>query len=296
MALVIGSNATVATGMSPIVESGLYADQIFIDGVSFTSKYNIGNAGQIQVEKYAGGTGVAPKTPGSNFTPRDYTNTVVNININNGFSDSVKVPMYFKDTLPTDRLMDRTLDVTQRVATGRQQSALAALLKQGSVYSDGSAVTVDNIKSTILNVRADLRKNHAKPNVVLASVDTYSKMLAIAGKDFSPMYNEDVVRTGKVGMWMGMLWIEADLLDGTNSSISYINEAGSLVSVTVNGIDFIMYDFNAFSIIDRLDVLRVVEPTNFVGSEVQAEIASGFLVTNPDCVAIKTTGRESGLK
>lgn len=295
MALVIGSNATVATGMSPIVESGLYADQIFIDGVSFTSKYNIGNAGQIQVEKYAGGTGVAPKTPGSNFTPRDYTNTVVNININNGFSDSVKVPMYFKDTLPTDRLMDRTLDVTQRVATGRQQSALAALLKQGSVYSDGSDVTVDNIKSTILNVRADLRKNHAKPNVVLASVDTYSKMLAVAGKDFSPMYNEDVVRTGKVGMWMGMFWIEADLLDGTSSSISYINEAGALVSVTVNDIDFIMYDFNAFSIIDRLDVLRVVEPTNFVGSEVQAEIASGFLVTNPDCVAIKTTGRETGL-
>ena len=203
--------------------------------------------------------------------------------------------MYFKDTLPTDRLMDRTLDVTQRVATGRQQSALAALLKQGSVYSDGSDVTVDNLKETILNVRADLRKNHAKPNVVLASVDTYSKMLAIAGKDFSPMYNEDVVRTGKVGMWMGMLWIEADLLDGTSTSLSYINEAGSLVSVTVNDIDFIMYDFNAFSIIDRLDVLRVVEPTNFVGSEVQAEIASGFLVTNPDCVAIKTTGRETGL-
>ena len=295
MALVIGSNATVATGMSPIVESGLYADQIFIDGVSFTSKYNIGNAGQIQVEKYSGGQGVSPKIPGSNFTPRDYTNTVININVNNGFSDSVKVPMYFKDTLPTDRLMDRTLDVTQRVATGRQQSALAALLKQGSVYSDGSAVTVDNIKETILNVRADLRKNHAKPNVVLASVDTYSKMLAIAGKDFSPMYNEDVVRTGKVGMWMGMLWIEADLLDGTSTSLSYINEAGSLVSVTVNDIDFIMYDFNAFSIIDRLDVLRVVEPTNFVGSEVQAEIASGFLVTNPDCVAIKTTGRETGL-
>jgi len=28
MALVIGGNATVATGMSPIVEAGLYAKQI----------------------------------------------------------------------------------------------------------------------------------------------------------------------------------------------------------------------------------------------------------------------------
>lgn len=85
MALVIGGNATVATGMSPIVEAGLYADAIFIDGVTFTSKYNVGSAGQIQVEVYNGGRGSKPAQPGSDFTDRAYSNTVVDININNSF-------------------------------------------------------------------------------------------------------------------------------------------------------------------------------------------------------------------
>ena len=110
MALVVG-NATVATGMSPIVEAGLYADPVFIDGVSFSSRYNIGSAGQIQVEKYAGGRGVAPSTPGANFTDRDYENTVVDINVNNSFKDSAKVPNYYEATMPTDIKMNKTLDV-----------------------------------------------------------------------------------------------------------------------------------------------------------------------------------------
>ena len=141
MALVIGGNASVATGMSPIVEAGLYADAIFIDGVTFTSQHNIGSAGQIQVEKYAGGRGAKPGTPGANFTDRDYTNTVVDINVNNSFRDSVKVPAYFEATMPTPVLMNKTLEVTKRVGTGRQESALAVLVNQGTALADRVALT-----------------------------------------------------------------------------------------------------------------------------------------------------------
>lgn len=289
MALVIGGNATVATGMSPIVEAGLYADAIFIDGVTFTSQHNIGSAGQIQVEKYAGGRGAKPGTPGANFTDRDYTNTVVDINVNNSFRDSVKVPAYFESTMPTPVLMSKTLEVTKRVGTGRQESALAALVGQGTISADREALTVENIKSKVIAMRSELRKKHAKPNVVIASVDTYALMLEVAGKDFTPMYNDDVIRQGKVGLWLGMLWVEADLLDGSTSDYQYLNASGVATTVDTSDVDFIMYDFMAFSLIDRLDALRIKESEQFVGSKVQEEICSGFQVTNADCVLVRST-------
>lgn len=287
MALVIGGNATVATGMSPIVEAGLYADAIFIDGVTFTSQYNIGSAGQIQVEKYAGGRGVKPGQAGGDFTDRNYTNTVVDINVNNSFKDSVKVPAYFEATMPTSVLMNKTLEVTQKTGTGRQESALAALVAQGTASADTDELTVDNIKSKVITARSELRKKHAKPNVVIASVDTYALMLESAGKDFTPMYNDDVIRQGKVGLWLGMLWVEADLLDGSTSDYQYLNDSGVATTVDTSNVDFIMYDFMAFSLIDRLDGLRVKESEQFFGSKVQEEIVSGFKVTNADCVSVK---------
>lgn len=287
MALVIGGVATVATGMSPIVEAGLYADAIFIDGITFSSKYNIGSAGQIQVVKYAGGRGVAPSTPGANFTDRDYSNTVVDINVNNSFKDSAKVPNYFENTMPVNLKMDKTLEVTQKVGTGRQESALAALVDQGTASADTTAITAANIKQVILSARAELRKKHAKPNVVICSVDTYSAALEAAGKDFTPLYNDDVVRQGKVGLWLGMLFIEADLLDGTTADYKYIIADGTTKTVDTSEVDFILYDANAFSIIDRLDLLRIKESEQFAGSKVQEEVCSGFKVTNADCVLVK---------
>lgn len=288
MALVIGTNATVATGMSPIVEAGLYADAIFIDGVTFTSKYNVGSAGQIQVEVYNGGRGSSPVQPGSDFADRKYSNTVVDININNSFQDSVKVPNYFEATMPTNVLMNKTLDVTQRVGTGRQESALAALVDQGNKSTSGGALTVSNIKDAVLEERKFLRKKHAKPNVVIASVDTYSLMLEISGKEYTPLYNDDVIRQGKVGLWLGMLWIEADLLDGSTKNYKYIDASGNLKEVDTSKVGFIMYDANAYSIIDRLDTLRVKESENFSGSKVQEELVSGFKVTNASCVSVRS--------
>lgn len=293
MALVIGDNATVATGMSPIVEAGLYADAIFIDGVTFTSKYNVGSAGQIQVEVYNGGRGSKPSQPGSDFTDRAYSNTVVDININNSFQDSVKVPNYFEATMPTNVLMNKTLEVTQKVGTGRQESALAALVHQGTVSANKEALTVDNIKGAILAERKILRKEHAKPNVVIASVDTYSLMLEVAGKEYTPLYNDDVIRQGKVGLWLGMLWIEADLLDGSTKDYQYLEASGVAEVVDTSKVGFIMYDANAYSIIDRLDTLRVKESENFSGSKVQEELVSGFKVTNANCVSVRTVDEDA---
>lgn len=285
MALVVGS-ATVATGMSPIVEGALYADQIFIDGVTFSSRYDIGQAGQIQVEKYSTDASVEAAAPGSDFTDSAYSNTVLEINCNNAFMKSVKVPAYLEATLPTSVLMNKTWDVTEATRVGRQKAALAVLAKSGTASADTTAITSSNIKTVAVNHRGMLRKKNAMPNVIICSVDVYSAALDAAGKDFTPMYNDDAVRQGKIGMWLGMLWIEASLLDGA-STYKYRKGDGTVDSVSIADVDFIMYDFNAFSIIDKLTMLRVKESEQFAGVKIQEEIDTGFLVTNADCVIVK---------
>lgn len=290
MALVIGGNATVATGMSPIVEGALYADQIFIDGMTFTSKYNIGNAGQIQVVKYSrSAEKVKPKAPGSDFTDEEYKNTVIDININNAFQKSVKVPAYFGATLPSNVLRDKTWDVTEEVREGRQCTGIAILVKEGTAVSDSTEITAENVKKVLLTARTTLRKKNARPNVVIVKPEIYAAIQEYAGKEFTPMFNDDIIRTGRVGMWLGFIIIECTLLDGT-SSYTYLDAEGSEQTVSVADVEFIMYDFQAFSIIDRLDSLRYVQSEHFNGGKVQEELATGFKVTNSDCVYVKKKG------
>ena len=283
MALVV-NGATVATAMSPIVEAGLYADEIFIEGKTFTSQYDVDSAGQIQVEKYSPDMEVKAKVPGSNFSDKDYKNTVININTNNAFQYSQKVPAYFEATMPTSVKMNQTLRTTENVRIGRQKAGLAALVHGGTESTNNEAITETNFKEEFLKDRKILVDKFAKPNVAITSTEVYNIMLKLAGTEFTPSTNENVVTTGQVGYWMGILWIEAPLLGG---SLSFLNESGVEQAVDTANIDYILYDYKAYSIIDKLTMLRVIDSEEFAGSKIQEEIDTGFKVTNADCVLVR---------
>ena len=283
MALVV-NGATVATAMSPIVEAGLYADEIFIEGKTFTSQYDVDSAGQIQVEKYSPDMEVKAKVPGSNFSDKDYKNTVITINTNNAFQYSQKVPAYFEATMPTSVKMNQTLRTTENVRIGRQKAGLAALVHGGTASTNNEAITETNFKEEFLKDRKILVDKFAKPNVAITSTEVYNIMLKLAGTEFTPSTNENVVTTGQVGYWMGILWIEAPLLGG---SLSFLNESGVEQAVDTANIDYILYDYKAYSIIDKLTMLRVIDSEDFAGSKIQEEIDTGFKVTNPDCVLVR---------
>lgn len=285
MALVVGS-AGVASGMSPVVEQALYADEVFVDGISFTSKHEVGNAGQIQVVKYAADDSIEPTAPGSNFSDDAYANNVLDINCNNAFQKSVKVPAYYEATMPVDVRADRTWDVTRAVGVGRQKAAIANLVKNGTDAADTTAVTKSNVKDLVINGRQALIKKNAKPNVIIASPEVYGCMLKAAGTEYTPMFNDEVIRMGRVGSYMGIVWFESSLLDGT-SSYKYLKADGTAETVDCSKVDYILYDGNAFSIIDKLVALRVIDSELFMGSKIQEEIDTGFLVTNADCVLVK---------
>ena len=283
MALVV-NGATVATAMSPIVEAGLYADEIFIEGRTFTSQYDVDSAGQIQVEKYSPDMEVKAKVPGSNFSDKDYKNTVISINCNNAFQYSQKVPAYFEATMPTSVKMNQTLRTTENVRIGRQKAGLAALVQGGTESTNNEAITETNFKEEFLKDRKILVDKFAKPNVAITSTEIYNIMLKLAGTEFTPSTNENVVTTGQVGYWMGILWIEAPLLGG---SLSFLNESGIEQAVDTANIDYILYDYKAYSIIDKLTMLRVIDSEEFAGSKIQEEIDTGFKVTNADCVLVR---------
>ena len=283
MALVV-NGATVATAMSPIVEAGLYADEIFIEGRTFTSQYDVDSAGQIQVEKYSPDMEVKAKVPGSNFSDKDYKNTVININCNNAFQYSQKVPAYFEATMPTSVKMNQTLRTTENVRIGRQKAGIAALVHGGTASTNNEAITETNFKEEFLKDRKILVDKFAKPNVAITSTEVYNIMLKLAGTEFTPSTNENVVTTGQVGYWMGILWIEAPLLGG---SLSFLNESGIEETVDTANIDYILYDYKAYSIIDKLTMLRVIDSEDFAGSKIQEEIDTGFKVTNADCVLFR---------
>lgn len=283
MALVV-NGATVATAMSPIVEAGLYADEIFIEGKTFTSQYDVDSAGQIQVEKYSPDMEVKAKVPGSNFSDKDYKNTVININTNNAFQYSQKVPAYFEATMPTSVKMNQTLRTTENVRIGRQKAGLAALVHGGTESTNNEAITETNFKEEFLKDRKILVDKFAKPNVAITSTEVYNIMLKLAGTEFTPSTNENVVTTGQVGYWMGILWIEAPLLGG---SLSFLNESGAEQTVDTANIDYVLYDYKAYSIIDKLTMLRVIDSEDFAGSKIQEEIDTGFKVTNADCVLVR---------
>ncbi len=285
MALIVNS-ATVATGMSPVTEDALYADEIFVDGISFTSKHDIGNAGQIQVVKYAADDTIEPTTPGSKFTDDAYSNSVVNINCNNAFQKSVMVPAYYEATMPTDVLADKTWSVTRDCALARQKSGIAVLVDDGTDANVTTAITKSNVKDMIVELRKMLRANKANPNVVIASPDVYASMLKAAGTEYTPLFNDEVIRAGRVGQFMGLVWFESALLDGS-SSYKYLKADGTASTVDVSKVDLIMYDGNAYSIIDKLSALRVIDSEEFIGSKVQEEVDTGFCVTNSDCVLVK---------
>lgn len=283
MALVVGQ-ATVATGMSPVVEGGLYADEIFQDGITFTSEHDVGNAGQIQVEVYSPDNSIEPKTPGADFVNSEYANTVIDINTNNSFQKSQKVPAYVQATMPTSVLINKTWAVTEDIRIARQKTILAVLVAEGTASDDNDAITSANVKEKVLNARKDLRKKNARPDVVIASVDVYSAMLEVAGKDYTPVTNESVVATGRVGYWMGMRWEESTLLGG---SFKYNNASGVAQPVDTSGVGFIMYDHMALSVIDKLVMLRVIDNPNAAGALVQEEVDTGVKVTNPACALVK---------
>ena len=152
--------------------------------------------------------------------------------------------------------------------------------------SDTTAITPSNIKSKVIAGRKEIRKQKASANVVLASVDTYSAMLEQAGDKFTPVINDEMFQTGQVGRYLGMLWIECNMLDLTTAA-KYFDYTGTLQTEDLSKIEYIMYDWRGLHIVDLLDMARLKDSENFNGTLAQVEIVSGYRLGDKNYAVIK---------
>lgn len=273
---------------SPIVAPNLYADAIFQPGVTYSDTYQgdgVG-AGLVKIPVITNSAVKGPVAPVSDFTHAGVSNTLLDVRLNNSFMESDKIYQIQAENVPYNMAEEHLALATQVCKGGWQASGLACLAHEGTDAGDVTALTKSNIKSKILEGRAKIRKALAQANVVLASVDTYTKMLDAAGDQFTPVTNEMQITSGQVGRWMGMLWVECNMLD-LLAAAEYFDHAGVKQTEDLTDIDYIMYDAAGFSIIDNLETIRLVDATDFVGSLAQVAINSGYRVPQAGRVLVK---------
>lgn len=271
---------------SAIVEPNLYFDAIFQPGRTYSDEHQgDANSGLVKVYKTKSDGVNDPQAPASDFSHTNAENELIDLRLNNAQRKSKKIYKVQANAVPYDMAEQHLSAAVQDCKEGWQASGLACLVHEGTLSADTKAITAENIKKIIIAARKEARKGKAVPNVVMASVDTYSTMLEAAGDQYTPVTNDNMIETGQVGKWLGMLWVECNqtVLDAAK----YYDYAGDLQTEDLTKVDFVMYDFRAFSVVDNLEEIRVIDSENFVGSLAQVEINTGYRVTTKEKVIVK---------
>ena len=146
----------------------------------------------------------------------------------------------------------------------------------------GVVPAVSNGLNSAANTVKVAAKN-AKRNKKSLYKNIVKQLSKSAKKD--PTLFGDAVRTAELFKRFGMSIIEADGLD--NATAKYYDNTGTLRTVDLTNVDLIVGSAEAFSVIDNVDMARIIDSELFNGSKAQVEINTGFTVTNPNAIVVK---------
>lgn len=279
---VIYGNLNVDEKYSGILEPNLFYESIFVPGVTFTDQYEEGPAGGIYVHKLSTAA-VEPGKPGTDFTDEATKDELIQIVLNNNFQKSKKIYGVQANAVAFPLANEQLSIATKEVKEGWNLSGNACLVTEGTASADTTAIT--SATDALIDERTALSKAKGKADVVLCSPDFYGMLLKEAGDKFMPVRNDKIASTGAIGTYLGFLVIEDNGLAAT--SAKYINAAGTTKTATFTGVQFVMYNHKALSIVNNLEAMRIVDSENFVGSKAQVEMNTGYKVTNADLVRVR---------
>lgn len=276
---------------SALVEPNLFDNNVFQPGITFTDKYFLGNAGQIFIHRLSKVT-VTPGQPGQDFSDTNTADQVLQISLDRAFRRSEKI---FGATAAAVSYPVAAAHLEQAMADIRESwnreaaktlfnlTADEAQLAPASVLG-ATALTKTNIYSSIVNDRAVLVNNGASPNVLLVSPAVYA--LLLQNEDFirASDLGHTVMATGAAGMIAGLTVFE---YQGFPTTITV--GADSFTGIS----EYVMYDFDAFSILTNVEVMRLIDSERFNGTLAQVELISGYKVTNVERVLRKLTGLQA---
>lgn len=279
------------TDYSDILLPNFFYNSFLQPGVTYTDKFQMGTAGQIFVPRMKQGT-VELKEPCSDFDHKDIGNELLQITLNCTYMSSKKICALQETAINYD-LVAETLRLTAReLAEAWNIGGLTALITEGTgrSYQITPAINLETLKQDILSAKTQLFKNKRTGKIVLCSPDFYQIILQYAGSSFTPSINDKMVYSGEVGTWLGLTFVNLNLLQEGAGEFEYNDykwDKQSIHAETIQDIAYIMYDPEAFSVLVNFNRSRMIESPDFMGQYVQSVINSGFRVTDPESVIIR---------
>jgi len=269
---------------SSIIEPNLYYDSVLIPGVTYTDKYEE-KAGGIFIHKLGTSGFIAPTTPGSDFSDAVVADSLIQAVFNNNFKRSRKIYGVTASAVAYNKAEAELAEALTEVKQGWMLSGLVCLAAESTDAGDTTALTTSNIEEKYLGLRQSLKIAKANPDFCLTRSGVYTLILQTAGDNFRPVSNERIIGQGVAGMWYGINTFEANGLAET--SVTYYNYAGTLVTYNLAAVDMIMGDHNAFSVLNNFEAFRIINSERFAGSLAQVEFNTAYRVTNSSRIITK---------
>jgi hypothetical protein len=275
---------------SALVEPNLFDANVFQPGVTFTDKYTLGAAGQIFIHKL-GKVSVTVGEPGQDFSSVNTADTTIAITLNKAFRRSEKIYGATAAAVAYPIAAAHLEQALADVREGWNLEATKTLLSEKFVAATGANVgpsavlgtaklTAENIYGSIVNDRSVLVANKARPNVLIVSPAVYALLLQSPEFVRASDLAYETAASGQVGRVAGL-----NVFEYSGMPTNYdIRPGGEPAARTI---EYIMYDFDAFSIVTNVEVLRIIESETFAGSLAQIEIVSGMKLTNTDRALVK---------
>jgi hypothetical protein len=297
MALIINNNVT-ASEMAPVVRGVLdKADALLIPGKTFTDEYNVNSAGQIEVAKIKFAD-IDVALPGADFPEDTSEESVVQIPLNNAFPQQKRLPAMQASAVPFDKKLACAEQMTNKALKARNVAAIGKLVSAVAPATNANAnakvvacgtdgFDKANIQHTILALAGKVADEGLHADVVFLGNAAYQAFKESLGSNYTPTFNDAVVRDGEVTSWMGLTVCSTNLLqkavtykfknaEGTTVSVANVSGNGLAEATTFDKLGAIVYDHRVLAVIDALNTLRVVDSEKFNGSIEQLELTTGF--------------------
>ena len=272
---------------SPLLEPNLWNNNIFVPGVTFTDKYQMGAAGQIFVHKPGVGT-VTSTVPGADFSDTIVQDSIIPIILNQQFNRSRKIYGATLASVAYAAAASEMETAIQEVRKGWTLAAYTAMIETTSVINSDNILTVvanDTIYDQIVADRQKLVESGVNPDTIIVTPASYG--LLLKSDEFQRVgdIGDQAVANGIVGRIAGLNVVEYEAGDSAAVDGQTI---GGITWASGDLMEYVIYDHETFSIVTSVEAIRLVEePTRFVGTLAQVQLVSGFKVTNPAKVLLK---------
>lgn len=281
MAILYGTQ-NVDEKYSSTIEPNLYSDTVLIPGLTYTDKYENGPAGGIYVHKLNGGNKVTVGKPGRDFNDEEANDTLIPILFNNNFQKSRKIYGVQANAVAFIMGEEYLTDALNSTKEARQYSALACMVQEGKASADTDALTKANVVEKLIALRKKVKDGKGKANFALLSTEAYALLLANLG--FTEA-NDPSLISGDLVKRFGLNIIECNSFD--EKTAKYYDKTNVEKTVDLTKIDMIVGNYEAFSLLDNMEMYRLINSENFNGSKAQVEYNSGMTVTSPVQIVVK---------